>query len=387
MNLNKLAAVTAAAATFACSPALADQGVSANEVLIGTIQDLSGPVASYGKDLLNGMKMRIAEINEHGGIHGRKIKLLAEDNGYDPKKAVFAAQKLVDQEKVFLIAGHLGTAANLAAMPVQFEKNVINFLPISNSLEMYEPVHKLKYGFAPPDFDQARAAVSRLYNEKKASKACALYQDDDFGIGVMRGAEAGLKDVGAEMVERVSYKRGATDFSSQVARLKAAGCDFVAVGTLIRETIGATMEMRKLAYNPTVIGVTAAYSHMIPKLGGKSMDGFYAAMFAQHPYLDDASQPLSAWAGKYMSTFNSEPTVFSVYGYAILERLVAALQKTGPNLTTDSFAKAMESLTVPADIFGIPVMTYTAKNHLGSNKLRISQIQDGRWKVVYDYPK
>lgn len=387
MNLKNRVLIVATAATIACGPALADQGVSANEVRIGTLQDLSGPLASYGKDALNGMKMRVAEINERGGIHGRKIHLLAEDNGYDPKKAALAAQKLVAQEKVFLIAGHIGTVTNLAAMPVQFERNVINFLPLSNSLDMYEPVHKLKYGFAPSDFDQARAAVSRLYKEKKAGKPCVLYQDDDFGLGVLRGAEAGLKDVGAEIVEGVSYKRGATDFSSQVARLKSAGCDFVAVGTALRETVGAITEMRKLDYNPTVVGVGAAYSPMIPKLGGKNMDSFYAAMFAQHPYLDDASQPLRAWAGRYQSAFNSEPTVISVYGYAVMERLIAALQKTGPNLTTDSFITAMESLTVPADIFGIPAMTYTKSNHLGTNKLRISQIQDGRWKVVYDHSK
>jgi branched-chain amino acid transport system substrate-binding protein len=73
--------------------------------------------------------LRVNEVNEQGGVHGRKIKLLVEDSGYDPKKAVLAAQKLVNQDKIFMMVGHLGTAQNLAAMPVQFEKNVINFFP------------------------------------------------------------------------------------------------------------------------------------------------------------------------------------------------------------------------------------------------------------------
>jgi hypothetical protein len=80
--------------------------------------------------------------------HGRKINLLVEDSGYDPKKAVLAAQKLVNQNKIFMMVGHLGTAQNLAAMPVQFEKNVINFFPVTAAREMYEPFHKLKYAFA-----------------------------------------------------------------------------------------------------------------------------------------------------------------------------------------------------------------------------------------------
>ncbi len=86
------------------------------------------------------MLLRVEEINEQGGIHGRKIKLVVEDDGYDPKRAVLAAQKLVNQDKVFIVAGHIGTAQNNAAMPVQFEKNVINFLPITAAREMYEPL-------------------------------------------------------------------------------------------------------------------------------------------------------------------------------------------------------------------------------------------------------
>ena len=77
------------------------QGVSKNEIVIGTIQDLSGPVAAYGKHARNGMQLRVDEINEQGGIHGRKLRLIVEDSAYDPKKAVLSGQKLVNQEKVF----------------------------------------------------------------------------------------------------------------------------------------------------------------------------------------------------------------------------------------------------------------------------------------------
>ena len=100
------------------------------------------------------MLLRVDEINEQGGIHGRKIKLIVEDDGYDPKKAVLAAQKLVNQDKIFIMAGHIGTAQNNAAMPIQFEKNVINFLPVTAAREMYEPLNRLKYSFAVTYFDQ-----------------------------------------------------------------------------------------------------------------------------------------------------------------------------------------------------------------------------------------
>jgi branched-chain amino acid transport system substrate-binding protein len=363
------------------------QGVSKNEILIGSIQDLSGPIAPFGKQARLGMMLRVDELNEQGSVHGRKLKLLIEDSAYDPKRAVLAAQKLVNQDKIFVMAGHIGTAQNNAAMPVQFEKNIINFMPITAAREMYEPFHKLKYSFAVTYYDQVRTALPKLVREKGSKKVCALYQDDEFGLEVMRGAEAGMKTSGGEVAERTTYKRGATDFSSQVARMKAAGCDMVVLGTIIRETIGAIAEARKTGFNPTFLGSSAAYTDLIHKLGGKAMDGLYATHTAQHPYLDEASQPIRFWATKYKTKFNEDPTVFSVYGYNIVDAFIRAAQKAGPNLTVESFIKAMDSMSIPPDIFGSPELSFTATKRLGSDMSRLSQLQDGRWKVVSDYVK
>src|SRR5687767_14449692 len=150
----------------------ANQGVSKNEIVLGSIQDLSGPIAGFGKQARLGMLLRVDEINEQGGINGRKIKLIVEDSAYDPKKAVLAAQKLVNQDKIFAMIGHIGTAQNMAAMPVQFEKHVINFFPITAAREMYEPFHRLKYSFAATYYDQMRTAVPKVVKDKGAKKVC-----------------------------------------------------------------------------------------------------------------------------------------------------------------------------------------------------------------------
>ena len=377
-----------APAAFGTSLAAAQQqGVTKNEILIGTIQDLSGPLAGFGKQIRNGMQLRVDEVNEQGGVDGRKLKLLVEDSGYDPKKAVLAAQKLVNQDKIFIMAGSLGTGVNMAAMPVEFEKNIVNFFPVTAAREMYEPLNRLKYSFAATYYDQIRMALPKLVKDKGAKKVCTIYQDDDFGLEVERGAEAGLKTLGMPLVEKTSFKRGATDFSSQVAKLKAAGCDLVVLGTIIRETIGTIGEARKTGFNPTFLGSSAAYTDLIHKLGGKAMDGLYATMTVANPYLDDASQPVRFWANKYKTKFNEDPTVFSVYGYLIVDTFIKAAQKAGPNLTTDSFIKAMDSMTIEPDMFGSPKSSFTATKRLGNDESRLSQIQDGKWKVVSDYIK
>ncbi len=380
--------LTAAAMALSASAALAQQqGVSKDEITLGSIQDLSGPLAGFGKQIRLGMTLRVDEINEQGGVNGRKLKLLVEDSKYDPKNAVLAAQKLVNQDKIFAMVGHLGTAQNMAAMPVQFQKNVINFFPVTAAREMYEPFHKLKYSFAATYFDQMKNSLPKVVKDKGAKKVCAVYQDDEFGLEVLRGAKEGLKSIGMEMAEEASFKRGATDFGSQMQKLAAAQCDFVVLGTIIRETVGTVATARKLGFNPTFMGSSALYTDLIHKLGGPAMNGIYATMTVQNPYLDDASQPVRFWANKYKTKFNEDPTVFSVYGYNIIDTFAKAAGKAGGNLTTDSFVKAMDSMTVPPDIFGSAPATFGPNKRLGSNASRLSQITDGKWKVIADYPK
>ena len=383
MQIKHTAGLAALALTAGC--ALAQQGVSKTEITIGSIQDLSGPAVSLGKQARLGMMLRVDEINEQGGINGRKLKIIVEDSGYDPKKAFLAAQKLVNQDKIFMMVGHIGTAHNLAAMPVQFEKNVVNFFPLTAAREMYEPLHKLKYAFSVTYFDQIRKTTPKLVKEKGIKKVCTLYQDDEFGLEVMRGGEAGLKSINMDFTEKTSYKRGATDFSSQVAKMKAAGCEMVVLGTIARETIGSIGESRKTGFNPVFLASNAAYNDAIHKLGGKAMDGLYSSMTAQNPYLDDSSQPIRFWANKFKTKFNEDPSVFSVYGYLIVDTFAKVAEKAGQNLTTDSFAKVMDTMSTPPDIFGSPSTSFSPTKHMGSDAARLSQIVDGKWKVVSEY--
>jgi branched-chain amino acid transport system substrate-binding protein len=386
-RLSRIVATALALLAGANAFAQQTQGVTKDEIVLGSIQDLSGPLAGFGKQVRFGMMLRVDEANEQGGIHGRRIRLLVEDSGYEPRRAVLAAQKLVNQDKIFAMVGHIGTAQNMAAMPVQFQKNVINFFPVTAAREMYEPFHKLKYSFAATYYDQMKGAVPKLAKEKGAKKVCTMYQDDEFGLEVFRGAEEGLKSIGMQFAEVTTYKRGATDFSSQMQKLASSQCDMVVMGTIIRETIGGIATARRLGFNPTFVGSSAAYTDLIHKLGGPAMNGFYATMTVQNPYTDEASQPIRFWANKYKTKFNEDPTVFSVYGYSLVDSFLRGASKAGPNLTTDSFIKAMDTMTIPPDIFGSSEMTFGPTKRLGSNAIRMSQLQDNRWKVVSEYFK
>jgi branched-chain amino acid transport system substrate-binding protein len=367
--------------------AWAQQGVGKDTLTLGSIQDLSGPLAGFGKQVRMGLLLATDEINEQGGINGRKVEMKVEDSGYDPKRAVLAAQKLVNQDKIFAMIAHIGTATNMAAMPVQFSKKVINFFPVTAAREMYEPLHPLKYAFAATYYDQIRLSAPKLIKEKNVSKVCVMYQDDDFGLEVFRGGEAALKSLGMDYLEKTTYKRGATEFSSQIARLKSADCQMVILGTIIRETVGAIAEARKTGFNPIFLGSSAVYTDLIHKLGGAAMNGLYGAMTTQHPYLDESSSAIRFWANKYKTKFNEDPTVFSVYGYQALMHFAEAAGKAGKNLTPESFTKAMDSSNFPADIFGSPPLSFSPTKHLGNEASRLSQIQESRWRPITEYTK
>jgi len=372
-------------ALFAAVPALAQQGVSPTEIVVGTAQDLSGPVVSFSKAAVNGMRMRVDEVNAAGGINGRKLRLVVEDHGYDPKKAVLAAQKMVQQDKIFAALGSIGTPTAMAAMPIYLDAKVAHLFPLSAAREMFNPIAPLKFSFAAPYYDQIRAGIKRLVKEKGLKKVCTLYQDDDFGLEVMRGGEIGLKDLGTDFVERTTYKRGATEFSSQVAKMKEAGCDGVVMGTIIRETIGVIGTAKKLDWNPVFVGTTASYSEIIHKLGGALVNGFYSTCTVNNPYPDDPNPKVKEWFAAYKAKFNEDPTVFSVYGWEIIELFAAAANAAGKDLNPDTLNRAIETTKFPADMFGADENTFSPTKHLGTDRTMLCQIQDGKWKSVSEY--
>ena len=377
-------AVAASALVFGTA-VQAEQGVSKDQIVVGSIQDLSGPLAGFGKQLKNGIQMRTEEINESGGINGRKLKMVIEDSGYDPKKGLLAAQKLVQQDKIFAMIGTLGTGVAMASFQPMAEKNVPNLMPLTAAREMYEPLSKLKFSFAAPYYDQVRMGVKWMAKERASKKFCVLYQDDEFGLEVFRGAEQGLKDMKQEFAEKTTFKRGATDFSAQVAKMKSSGCDTMVLGTIIRETIGAIGTAKKMGWEPQFLGSSAAYTDLIHKLGGKAMDGLYATFQTGVPYMDDPSKNVREWGASYKAKFKEDPGLFSAYGYAAVDLFYRAAQAAGQKLTTESLANAFETTEFPRDMFGSPGFKFTKTSHLGNTKSRIGQIQNGKWTAVTDY--
>ncbi len=369
-------------AMLAVPAAAQTPGVTKDEILIGTLQDFSGPLASVSKEIANAMTVRIEEINASGGIHGRKLRIVMEDTGYEPKRAILGTQKLMLQDKVFAMVAPVGSAVALAAMPLLIEKSVPMLFPLTSTTAVYEPFQKYVFSNLVSNVQQSAVAIKWMAKDRNAKNFCVMYQDDDFGYEILRGAEQGLKDLKLPLVEKVSYKRGATEFAAQVAKTKASGCETILIGSLVRETIGIMGEARKLGWSPQFIATNNAFFPQVPKLGGATVEGLHATFQVEQPDSSHPNKEVRDWAAKYKARFGEEPGLGSFYGYNDIDTFAQAARAAGPNLTVASLINALETTPIKRDMFGSPDFRYSATNHAGNTKLRIAVIKDGKWVPV-----
>ncbi len=380
------------AAVFAASTALLPagharaqtQGVTDAEIVVGTTLDLSGPINFWGLPAKNGMEMAVEEINAAGGIHGRKLRLVIEDMGYDPKKAVLATQKLLTRDNIFAMIGSMGTVTTAATMPLVLKRGLPHLFPITPAEMFALPLERLKFAYFVPYYDDVRTSLKYLIASKRFSRIGVLYQDDEFGANILKGVRDQLAQVGLKTVSETSFKRGATDFSSQIARLKTDGADLVVMGTIVRETVGAMTAARSLDWNPGFLVSQAGYAPVVAALGKEAVEGLYAGVMTPIPYWDTASPQVLEWMKKYKAKFNQEPTIEAVVGYMVIATAALGMNNAGRDLTVDSLVAGLERIRDYRNIFGTAPISFAQDNHLATRRTLVAQIQKGRWVPLTD---
>src|SRR4051812_38758692 len=366
-----------------------DQGISPTEIVIGTHQDLSGPIKVWGVPVSNGMKMAVEEINASGGINGRKLRMILEDNGYDPKKAVLASQKMVERDKVFAMIGGMGSAPTLAAQDILFDAGVLQLFPLTAAeftfkFDPAKPQERLKFNNLLPYVESTRAALKYMMDWKGFKKPCVMHQDDEYGKNVLDGFTQQLDALKVQPASITSYKRGVSDFSAQIAKMKSDGCDLVVLGTVIRETIGAMGEAKKLGWDVTFLGATPTNVLEVPALGKEAVEGLYAASGFEIPYEDTAKGKVKDWLVNYKKMFNTEANTQAIIGYNAVMTFAYYVNKAGKDLSGQKVLDSLESGDKFLDIFSSPPTKFSKTDHLANTVTQVQQIQNGRWVLVRD---
>lgn len=366
----------------------AEEGVTDDEIVIGSHQDLSGPIAGWGTQVKMGLEMRAREINEAGGIHGRKIRLVIEDNAYDPKKAIMVTNKMISLDKVFAFVGNMGSPTAGATKPIISAKKIPQMFPLTAASLFFEPYDRYSFAGFTPYYDHARCLVKYFVEKKGYKKLGLMYQDDEMGAIMKKGVEDQLAVHKLPLVAAESYKRGATDFSSQIAKLKKAEVEAVVLATVIRETVGALKEAKKLNWEVTMGGLSPAYTSYVIGLclkAGFSADGFYATGQAPYIYPDSPLETVRKFCAKHKEWFGKDPDLPTSAGYTGIDFFGKVAQKVGRDLTREKWIDAAETYGVYTDdTFGGVPAEFTKTNHQGAFQSILSQVKDNKFVRIAD---
>ena len=375
----KHALVGAALATGIAGSALA-AGVTATEIVLGTHLDLSGPVAAGMPSLRNGMQMRLDEANDAGGVNGRKFRIVVEDNGSQPQMAVRAIDKLLRKDEVFAIVNAFGSATNAAVVKRAVDEGTIYFAPWGASSIIRKTAGDSQLLFTTtPNYDTImNTGVTWMLDQFKPKKVGYIFQEGPLGALMGEGVKKALTAKGMAYAAEAGYKPGDIDFSSQVARMKAADVDLIVIATVTRETIGIMAEVKKLGWNNVkVLTGNPGRTGIVLQLGKDNVEGLYGVGTWKLFTATNGPDPVKKWFADYKKKFTNEPDENALLSYAYTDMFVKAVQGAGRDLTADKVVKFLQSNNFDHPIF-YEKQTFKG-NHQGPEFVEIDLIKGGAW--------
>lgn len=375
----QLFVMAAALLAAVASPAFAG-GVTDKEIVLGTHLDLSGPVAAGMPHIRNGMQMRIDEANEAGGINGRRLRLIVEDNGSQPQMAVRAVDKLLRSDDVFAIVNPFGSGTNAATVKRIADAGVLNFAPWGASavLQKVAGSPPLLFTTVPNYNVTMQKGVGWAIGQLNAKRVGYIYQEGPLGELMGAGVKGAVKAAGMELVAEAAYKPGDIDFSSQVARMRAANTDLIVIATITRETIGIMSEVKKLGWNNVaVLTGTPGRTGIVLQLGKDGVDGLYGV--GSWKAGTDAPEAAN-WKASFKKRFNNmEPDENALLAYVYTDWLLKGIAAAGRDLSADKVAKTLQTMEYSDGglIFYRPVRF--SGNHITPEPVQVDQARAGKW--------
>ena len=360
------------------------RGVTADTIKIGSHTDLSGGLAIWGVPATNGQRMRFDEVNAAGGIHGRRIDFIVEDSQYQMPNAVKATNKLLNVDNIFLMVGAMGTPMNIAVMPRMFEAGVPNLFPISAAVQMYEPLHPMKFSYFVSYRDQARAGMAYMTEKFNVKSVCLQALATDYGAEVEVGFNQAVEELGLDVTYVGHHKGSETEFTGTVTAIKNSGCELLVLGPFVKDAILLYSAARDAGWDAPIIGNMVSYVPEIARASGRRTEGLYTVASFYMPDFKSAPADswISQWYARYLELFDDEPAAQSIIGYVTADLTVRALEAAGPELTVEKVLAALESIENYEDPFGGPSLSFSPTKHQGGNYLHLYEVVDSQWQVV-----
>jgi branched-chain amino acid transport system substrate-binding protein len=294
--------------------------------------------------------------------------------------------KLVNRDNIFLSISSGGTPQMDAVLPMMIEKGVPSVFPLTCARSMYLPLSPYKYGQFSSYYDQMRACVKYFAETKGRKVFGSMYEDTDFGKDIHAGVVDQVAAMKLKLGAVATFSPTATDFNAHVSRIKDGGCDFVCMGTIVKDTIIILQTARKMGWDVEFCGQFASYSTAVAEAPGEPAEGFYSMSPGVYAYPDDPRPAVRDVTTRYKQRFGIDINYLGEAGYAAASCLIDVLQRAGRDLTLDTLQKSMESIKDWRDMFGGPPLTITPADHHASTQSFLSVVKKTRWTPVVAEP-
>ncbi|MFC1822229.1 ABC transporter substrate-binding protein [Thermodesulfobacteriota bacterium] len=363
---------------FAASFAPAEDGVTDTSIKVGYIGALTGPLAAHGEPILSGMKIFAKYVNEQGGVNGRKIEIVAENDSYSPPQTVAAAKKMITRDKVFCFVGNLGTAPTISIRPLLAKQKVPLLFPGTAATTAFMPVNRYVFSSLTTYTMEGRLHADFIANCVDNPKIFIFFMDGDIGKEYSAGLKAQLKHYGLGVIDETSHKYTTVDYSSHALKAKNSGANVVTLYSIGSPVARFVLECKKIGYKPQfILGAAPSISELL-KLAGDAIEG---AIGTQVGNLQTSYDPVVRKYREVQAKYHpGKPTRnVELLGFGYLRTASEAFKRCGRDLTRENLIKALESFKDYDTGVNGPI-TFSPSRRIGAESAIIHTNRGGQYK-------
>ncbi len=366
----------------------ADPGIKDGEIVVGQWAAMTGPVAHLGTSTRDGFLVTINEVNAAGGVHGRKIRLIAYDDNGSPQEALAAVRRLIYQDQVFALVIGSTSGATLPVIPLINQAKVPFISGTSSNVRLLQPHSPWVFRPYPNDTWQGYRLTDYVVEKGGSKRPAILYVSDDYGKGGYELTAKRLEErYKLKLVAAEQYNKGDQDFSAQLLRIKQANPDSVQIWAFAPDAAIIVRQAKELGITAQLYGSASTATPLFPKGAGQVGVGFLANY--PLPHLPESTNVPAV--AKYREALQKlypsglpagRPSLYDFLGVAAAKVLVEGLQRAGRDVTREKFVAALETLKDFDPGLSLPV-TFTHDNHEGSTEVRMLRVNEKvEWEVI-----
>jgi branched-chain amino acid transport system substrate-binding protein len=359
----------------------ADNGVSADKIVFGQAAVFEGAAASLGIGMREGIQAAFAEVNKTGGVKGRKLELVARDDGYEPKKSIEVTRTLLENDKVFALVGPVGTPTAAAALPIATEQGVPFVGPFTGVEFLRNPHKRNVANVRASYFQETETMVERLTKDLGLTRIAIFYQDDAFGRAGLAGVQKALEKRKMSLAAEGTYERNTTAIKRALLDIRRGNPEAVVMVGAYKPSAEFIKLARRLDMNAVFINISFVGSDALAKELGR--DGAGVIVTQVVPFPGDAEIPLVA---RYQAALKAhdakaQPGFVSLEGYMVGRLVAAALERIPGEPSREGLLDAIAKGGA-FDLAGAK-LTYGANDNQGMDEVFLTVIAaDGTFKAV-----